>query len=93
EELEKENKALKEQHEQASTRLTKAEEELDNLREGNSELAELRSKAKEADGLKTELAAVQRQLSQAQQAAKGPTRRPSGAAPDVNEQLASKIST
>ncbi|KAK4634133.1 hypothetical protein CLAFUW4_01752 [Fulvia fulva] len=93
EELEKENKALKEQHEQESTRLTKAEDELDSLREGNSKLAELRSKAKEADSLKTELAAVQRQLSQAQQAAKGPARRQSGATPDISEQLASKTST
>lgn len=84
---------MKEQHEQESTRLTKAEDELDSLREGNSKLAELRSKAKEADSLKTELAAVQRQLSQAQQAAKGPARRQSGATPDISEQLASKTST
>ncbi|EME48798.1 hypothetical protein DOTSEDRAFT_67746 [Dothistroma septosporum NZE10] len=89
-ELERENKALKEQHEQESARLTKAEEELDSLREGNSELAELRSKAKEAERLDTSLAAVQRQLSQAQQAAKGPTRRQSGATPDTGQQLASK---
>lgn len=93
EELEKENTTLKDQHEQGTAHLTKAEEELESLREGSSDVAELRAKAKEADRLTTELASVQRQLSQAQQAAKGPTRRQSGASPDVTEQLASKTST
>ncbi|KAK4507508.1 hypothetical protein PRZ48_001243 [Zasmidium cellare] len=93
EELEKENQTLKEQHEQGTTHLAKAEEELESLREGSSDVAELRAKAKEADRLTTELASVQRQLSQAQQAAKGPARRQSGTSPDVSEQLASKTST
>ncbi|KAF2160521.1 hypothetical protein M409DRAFT_70474 [Zasmidium cellare ATCC 36951] len=92
EELERENQTLKEQHEQGTTHLAKAEEELESLREGSSDVAELRAKAKEADRLTTELASVQRQLSQAQQAAKGPARRQSGTSPDVSEQLASKTS-
>ncbi|KXT10456.1 hypothetical protein AC579_7888 [Pseudocercospora musae] len=94
EELEKENKSLKDQHDEHTKKLAKTEEELENLREGSGDASELKSKAKEADRLSTELASVQRQLSQAQQAAgKGPTRRQSGASPDVSEQLASKDST
>jgi chromosome segregation ATPase len=90
EELEKENQALKEQQEQDTTRLAKTEEELDLLREGSSELAELRSKAKETDRLTHELASVQRQLAQAQKDHKGSTRRQSSVKPDVTKQLASK---
>jgi predicted nucleic acid-binding Zn-ribbon protein len=93
EELERENKAFKEQQEEGAARLAKAEEELESLREGSSDLAELRGKAKEADRLSTELASVQRQLSQAQQAAKGTNRRVSGASTELTEQLASKTST
>lgn len=93
EDLEAENKKLKEQGEQSSTRLSKAEEELESLRESSSDVADLRTKAKEADRLSTELASVQRELSQAQQAAKGSARRQSSTSPDVSEQLASKTST
>lgn len=94
EDLEAENKMLKEQGGQSATRLATVEEELESLRESSSDVAELRTKAKEADRLTTELASVQRQLAQAQQAAKGSnTRRPSGTSPDVSEQLASKTST
>lgn len=94
EDLEAENKMLKEQGERNVARLSTAEEELESLREGSSDMAALRTKAKEADRLSTELAAVQRQLAQAQQAtAKGSTRRQSGSSPDASEQLASKIST
>lgn len=93
EELEAENKTLKEQSERDATRLSTAEEELESLREGSSDVAELRTKAKEADRLSTELASMERQLSQAQQAAKGSTRRSSGTSAEIFEQLASKTST
>lgn len=93
EELEKENKAFKEQQDEGAARLSKAEEELEGLREGSSDVADLRSKAKEAERLQTELASTQRQLSQAQQAAKGAARRASGPDQDLSEQLASKTST
>ena len=101
EELEKENKSLKEQQDERDARLAKAEEELETLREGSSDMAELKSKAKEADRLSTELSSVQRQLAQAQQTAKGGSgggpastnRRISGTGPDLSEQLASKTST
>lgn len=93
EELEAENKTLKESSEQSTTRLSTVEEELESLREGSSDVAELRTKAKEADRLSTELTSVQRQLAQAQQASKGSTRRQSSTSPDVSEQLASKTST
>ncbi|EMC99177.1 hypothetical protein BAUCODRAFT_573461 [Baudoinia panamericana UAMH 10762] len=93
EELEKENDAFKEQQTEGAARLAKAEEELESLREGSSDMAELRSKAKEADRLSVELAAAQRQLAQAQQAAKSNNRRISGAGPDLTQELASKTST
>jgi hypothetical protein len=93
EELEKENKVFKEQHEDGALRLAKTEEELESLREGNGDHVEAKSQAKEADRLKTELASAQRQLAQAQQAVKGTQRRESGTSPDVTEQLASKVST
>lgn len=93
EELELENKSLKEQRQGDDARLAKVEDELERLREGSSDMAELRSKAKEADRLASELAAVQRQLAQAQQAAKSGQRRISGTSPDMTEQLASKTST
>ncbi|KAK5170488.1 uncharacterized protein LTR77_005076 [Saxophila tyrrhenica] len=93
EELEKENKAFKEQQEEGAARLSKAEEELEGYREGNSDMAELKTQAKEAERLKTELANTQRQLSQAQQSAKALQRKASGAGPDAAEQLASKTST
>lgn len=93
EELELENKILKEQRQDGDARLAKAEDELESLRERSSDMAELRSKAKEADRLTSELAAVQRQLAQTQQAVKSSQRRVSGTNPDVTEQLASKTST
>lgn len=93
EELEKENKDFKTSQEDSAARLAKAEEELESLRESSSDVAELRSKVKESENLSTELASVQRQLSQAQQAAKGKERRQSGPSPEVAEQLANKTST
>lgn len=95
EELEKESKAFKEQQEEGTARLARTEEELESLREGSGDvdLTALKSKAKDADRLQTELSNVQRQLSQAQQAAKGTNRRVSGTSPDITEQLASKTST
>lgn len=93
EELEKENKDFKSSQEESATRLAKAEEELESLRESSSDVAELRSKAQECEKMSTELASVQRQLSQAQQAAKGKERRQSGPSPEVAEQLANKTST
>jgi len=73
--------------------LAKAEEELESLRESTSDVAELRSKVKESENVSTELAAVQRQLAQAQQAAKGKERRQSGPSPEISEQLAKNTST
>ncbi|KAK4546865.1 hypothetical protein LTR36_001597 [Oleoguttula mirabilis] len=93
EELEKENTSYKQQQEEGAARLAKADDELESLREGNSELAEYKSKATEVDRLGAELATVHRQLAQAQHAAKVPHRRVSGASPDVSQQLASKTST
>lgn len=93
EELEKENKDYKSSQEDGSARLAKAEEELESLRESTSDVAELRSKVKESENISTELAAVQRQLAQAQQAAKGKERRQSGPSPEISEQLAKNTST
>lgn len=72
--------------------MKKTEEELQDLREGNSDITALKAKAKEADNLSTELAEVQRQLAQAQQSAKGHARRPTVTSSDLNQQLASKTS-
>ena len=93
EELEKENKDYKSSQEDVAARLAKTDEELESLRESTSDVAELRSKAKEAENTSTELASVQRQLSQAQQAAKGKERRQSGPNPEISEQLAKTTST
>ena len=93
EELEKENKDYKSSQEDGAARLAKAEEELESLRESTSDVAELRSKVKESENVSTELAAVQRQLAQAQQAAKGKERRQSGPSPEISEQLAKNTST
>ncbi|KAK3700725.1 hypothetical protein LTR37_015807 [Vermiconidia calcicola] len=93
EELEKENAAFKEQQVEGAARLAKAEVELDGLREGSSGMAELKTQAKEAERLQTELASTQRQLAQAQQAAKGAQRRESASGPNLVEQLSSKTST
>nr|POF04452.1 tumor susceptibility gene 101 protein [Quercus suber] len=94
EDLEKENKSLVQQHEERTTRLGVVEGELDALRENSGELAELRSKAKDADRVGEELVSVQRQLAQAQQAIKagGTNRRASGATSGANEELESKTS-
>ncbi|KAK3105451.1 hypothetical protein LTR53_018416, partial [Teratosphaeriaceae sp. CCFEE 6253] len=90
EELERENAAYQLQQEDGAARLAKVEEELEGLREGSSDVAELRSKSKDAEKMGSELAAVQRQLAQAQQAAKGAgaNRRMSGASNDVGHELA-----
>ncbi|KAK1820024.1 hypothetical protein LTR12_005601 [Friedmanniomyces endolithicus] len=92
EELERENGAYKVQQEEGAARLAKAEDDLVGLREGSSGVAELRSRAKDAERLGTELAAAQRQLAQVQTAKSG-NRRVSGASPDVGHELASKTST
>jgi hypothetical protein len=93
EELEKESRTYREQNEEGTARLAKAEEELESLREGSSDMADLKTKAKDADRLRAELTSVQRQLAQAQQSAKGSSRRVSGTSPDLTEQLDSKTST
>lgn len=49
EELEKENKSLKEAQTEHETRLQKTEEELEQLRESSADVAELKSKAASAD--------------------------------------------
>ena len=92
EELEQESKASKDRQEEAAARLEKAEEELEGLREGSGDVAELRSKAKDAERLETELAAVRRELAQTQQAAKSTNRRVSNTGPDMSQELASKTS-
>ncbi|RMY70511.1 hypothetical protein D0863_05743, partial [Hortaea werneckii] len=93
EELEKESKSYKQQQEEGASRLAKAEEELEKLREDSSDVAELKTKSKEAETLKEELASVQRQLSQAQQQAAKNNRRQSTTSPDLSAQLANKTST
>lgn len=94
EELEREGKAFQQQGQDSAARLSKAEEELEKLRENSSDLAELRSKVKDADRVGAELGSVQRQLAQAQQAAKsgGNNRRVSGASSDLSAELKSKTS-
>ncbi|WEW58373.1 hypothetical protein PRK78_003841 [Emydomyces testavorans] len=72
EELERENKRLERELETADARWKKSEEQLDNLREANSETIELKEKlaaaekkAEEVDSLqKAEISALQRQNSQ-----------------------------
>ncbi|KAI7234296.1 hypothetical protein KC330_g4922 [Hortaea werneckii] len=93
EELEKESKSFKQQQDEGASRLAKAEEELEKLREDSSDVAELKTKSKEAETLKEELASAQRQLSQAQQQAAKNNRRQSTASPDLSAQLANKTST
>ncbi|RMY98594.1 hypothetical protein D0860_08479 [Hortaea werneckii] len=93
EELEKESKSYKQQQKDGASRLAKAEEELEKLREDSSDVAELKTKSKEAETLKEELASVQRQLSQAQQQAAKNNRRQSTTSPDLSAQLANKTST
>ncbi|KAI4141644.1 MAG: hypothetical protein L6R39_005253, partial [Caloplaca ligustica] len=72
-ELEKENKRLAKAHHEAESRYKRAEEELDDLREAHSEVAELKSKAslttslnEEISKLKSENTSLQRQNSQLQ---------------------------
>lgn len=103
EELERENRALKETQSEDGARLQKTEEELERLREGSADVAELKAKAalvdekqKDMDKLESELSSVQRQLTQAQQAAaNNNSRRKSNASPtrELNEQLSLKTST
>ncbi|KAI1918635.1 hypothetical protein LOZ65_004783 [Ophidiomyces ophidiicola] len=70
EELEKENKRLEKELATATAKWRKSEEQLDDLRETNSETVELKDKltaaekkAEEIDQLKTEISALQRQNS------------------------------
>jgi hypothetical protein len=93
EELEKENKTLKQQEEDSKSRSAKLEEEVESLRGDSSETVKLRSKAKEADRLTEELATTQRQVAQLQAAAKAPARKASGTDSALAGQLASKTTT
>ena len=93
EELEKRNEAVQKQNEDSTARLVKAEEELEALRKACGDVADLRAQAKEVGKLQTELASLQRQLMQAQQAAKGTQRKHSVPSVDLAKQLESKSST
>ncbi|KAF2721955.1 hypothetical protein K431DRAFT_223038 [Polychaeton citri CBS 116435] len=89
-----EKEFLTKEQEQHAAKLAKAEEELETLREQGGEIAELKSKAQEAESLKTEVESVKRQLAQAQKEAKESIkRRASGPSPDLKDELASKTST
>ncbi|KAL1297251.1 hypothetical protein AAFC00_004810 [Neodothiora populina] len=101
EELEKDNKALKGAELEHMTKLQKADEEIEKLRESNAEIAEFKSRAavadektKEVEKLNAEVTSLQRQCTQAQQAA-NEKRRKSNASPsrEVQEQLSQKTST
>lgn len=93
EDLEKENQALQDQHEEGARRLSNAKEELQRLKEANSELEDLRTKAVEADTLRAELENTRKQLEQAQEAGKNTNRSASVVGTDLAEQLSSKTST
>jgi DNA repair exonuclease SbcCD ATPase subunit len=69
EELEKENKRLEGETQEAEARWRKMEDEIQELREANSDVAGLKSKADEAEKLKADLASLQRQNAQLQSAA------------------------
>ncbi|KAL8906102.1 MAG: hypothetical protein Q9207_002234 [Kuettlingeria erythrocarpa] len=107
-ELEKETKRLTKAYLDAETRYKRAEEELEDLRETNSEIASLKSKASQSASLvdevaklKSENASLQRQNSQLQSQSARTTRHASSpnvsaspAAPsDLQAQLESKSST
>ncbi|PNS16372.1 hypothetical protein CAC42_106 [Sphaceloma murrayae] len=96
EELEKQVEALG----SLEGQLKKAEDELEQLREGSGEVAALKSKANLADEratelekLKIELSSTQRQLTQAQQSASNRRKSSAGIPSDLTAQLASKTST
>ncbi|KAF2669877.1 hypothetical protein BT63DRAFT_478112 [Microthyrium microscopicum] len=92
EELERENKTLQED----AVRLRTLEDEVQELRESNSDASILKAKADEADKLRTEVAALQRQNTQlTQQASAKKSRQESSSSPsaDIKAELASKSHT
>lgn len=101
EELERENKTLASEVEEAKRRYQKGEEELDELREGQGDVALAVERGKEADKLKLEIESLKRQLAQVQAHASKTNRRTSTASPgasnnsidDLNAQVASKSAT
>ncbi|KAJ9638885.1 hypothetical protein H2199_006745 [Coniosporium tulheliwenetii] len=104
EELERENRRLATESQEAVARRRKIEEELEELREASAEVAELRCRASEADErkeelekLKAELASLERQNAHLQSQASKSLRRVSSSSPastdDLAAQLASKAST
>ncbi|KAF2028631.1 hypothetical protein EK21DRAFT_101669 [Setomelanomma holmii] len=100
EELEKENKRLASEVEENQSRWKKGEEELEELREGQGDVALAVEKGKEADKLKAEVESLKRQLSQALSQSAKSIRRTSTASPsqtsstdDLNAQVASKSAT
>ncbi len=107
-ELERETKRLTKAHLDAETRYKRAEEELEDLRETNSEIASLKSKASQSASLvdevaklKSENASLQRQNSQLQSQSARTTRHASSpsvstspaVSSDLQAQLESKSST
>ncbi|MCJ1351638.1 MAG: hypothetical protein MMC33_001622 [Icmadophila ericetorum] len=103
-ELEKENKRLAKEAREAEARWRRTEEELEELREANSHVAELKSRANLADAkteevnkLKTEITSLQRQISQLQALTNKTPRQSSvshtSPSPDLQAQLDSKSST
>ncbi|KAF2272519.1 uncharacterized protein EI97DRAFT_504179 [Westerdykella ornata] len=100
EELEKENKRLASEVEEAEKRWRKGEEELEELREGRGDLALAAERGKEVEQLKSEVESLKRQLSHLQTESKKNSRRISTASPsqsssidDLNAQVASKSAT
>ncbi|KAL9122625.1 MAG: hypothetical protein Q9187_000816 [Circinaria calcarea] len=104
-ELEKENKRLAKEAESVEARWRRTEEELEELRESSSQVAELRSRASVADAkgeevvkLKSEITSLQRQISHLQSVTTKTPRRASISpqpitSPDLQAQLESKSST
>jgi hypothetical protein len=96
EELDRENKALQESAEKAEARWRALEVEVQELRESSSDAALLKSRADEAQKLKAEVAALQRQNTQlSQQVGAKRTRQESSSSPDaeLKADLASKFAT
>ncbi|KAF2864609.1 hypothetical protein BDV95DRAFT_613420 [Massariosphaeria phaeospora] len=100
EELERENKRLAGEVEGGERRWKKSEEELEELREGQGDVALAVERSREADKLKSEVESLKRQLSRLQTQLSKSDRRASTASPaqtssidDLNAQVASKSAT